>query len=629
MTSFSIDDYNYYFHKRKDIDFSKINKLLTSFAKKIEKEKENLIRILTKYETFEVAEDEIDRSLDLLKNIKENKKFFKKIVGNIVSFLPRNQPLYALCCFGIIPATLSQKTTVRPPTLNKNLYKKLTQLLSTKDFFPSLQISFLERNKFLQKHTKTYTPKNQKAKRPITDVVIFTGSNNNCKNIRKQFSKNTLVITNGSGHNPIVITKTADLNSAIESILKVQLYNQGQDCASPSAILVEKNILKTFLKKFTPKVLKTPIGKTTNFENKVGPIAKINDLERIQKIFIENAKYISNSTPGIIDTKNKLVYPTIIKKPLKHGGNYTEQFAPIFFIQEYNQDKDLSNYFENFQYFPNAMYITIFGNSPYIDSLKTKKLSKKILHPSCTIIKNSNLHATGIERGFIEYGGYGSGASAISYKEKTTAKPTLPQRDIYETLIKPYEKISKTTIQNLKLKEKINKTENKKTKSNNLKNPNIISIQNLIAYGQIVQWDISKLEKLINQTYANIDKKLFLENVSKAKEWVKKYNLESIIKLEKEKNIKYFQSLSPENQNMILKLQKYLKNNPNVDIKTLKETLYNIPKKENQSKQKLINSQKTFFQSIYNLLLNKTQGPRLTTILLAANRNEIIKLLSF
>ncbi|MEI6494794.1 MAG: hypothetical protein WCO03_01905, partial [bacterium] len=129
--------------------------------------------------------------------------------------------------------------------------------------------------------------------------------------------------------------------------------------------------------------------------------------------------------------------PTIILKPLAKGGNFTEQFAPIFFIQEYDSDSALIEYFETEAYAENAMYLTVFGHSEYIDSIKDKYFPcGRKLHPSKTIIHDTDLHAPGIERGVCEYGGYGRGASSVSHRGEINYRPTLPQREIFNFLVK-------------------------------------------------------------------------------------------------------------------------------------------------------------------------------------------------
>lgn len=91
-------------------------------------------------------------------------------------------------------------------------------------------------------------------------------------------SRHLFLSLNGAGHNPIVVTETANVEHAVESTLRVTLQNQGQDCAGPNAILVHdsklsefKHILKRKLKQLFS--FKTPLFKGNATYKKLTTIA--------------------------------------------------------------------------------------------------------------------------------------------------------------------------------------------------------------------------------------------------------------------------------------------------------------------------------------------------------------------
>ena len=84
------------------------------------------------------------------------------------------------------------------------------------------------------------------------------------------------------------------------------------------------------------------------------------------------------------------------------------------------------------------MYVTVFGQSEFVDGLVgDPEKDPDCVHSESTVIKNTDLHAPGIERGIQPYGGYGRNASYVCIDGKIIRKPTLPQRDIFEYLVKP------------------------------------------------------------------------------------------------------------------------------------------------------------------------------------------------
>ena len=86
----------------KKIQFEDIAARAAEFAEFIERNREKIIRTLLGYETYEVATDEIRRSVDLLINLRENKEYFQREVGPVASFLRATsrfmQPLVSLLC---------------------------------------------------------------------------------------------------------------------------------------------------------------------------------------------------------------------------------------------------------------------------------------------------------------------------------------------------------------------------------------------------------------------------------------------------------------------------------------------------------------------------------------------------
>ncbi len=405
------------------------------YAAVLQAKKDLIIQTLTTYETHAVALDEFGRTIDLLTNLSENAMYFSGRVHSTTVFLPRNQPLYTFVSFAVVPAFMSTEVHLKPPASMKHLFFDLMDVIEINTYVPNIHFSHLGRQEFIEERSRQQ--KNFLSTKTLsTDVVIFTGKPQNGNILRKKFHPNTLFIMNGAAHNPIVVTEDADIRAAVDSACEVVLYNQGQDCAAPNSILVHQHVLPNFINELRSSLEQVVVGDYHDPKTRVGPITCMEDLARIQKLFIEHKKWLDPSTPGVIHTAKHLVYPTIIVKPLKDGGHYNELFAPIFMIQPYERDGDLAHYFENRQYAPHAGYITVFGESKYVNSLIDQPLfDGTVLHDTSTIIHNTNLHAPGIERGTKPYGGYGRNASCVSINGIIDAKPTLPQREIYEYLI--------------------------------------------------------------------------------------------------------------------------------------------------------------------------------------------------
>ncbi len=589
-----------------DLNFDEVNSQAHSLADRIEGGFEELAHILLEYESYEVVVDEISRTLDLLRNLEENEAYFKLRIGAVTTFLPRNQPLYALACFVIIPSLMASEVSFRIPHSMRHFFPKLLAFLDIYSRFPNIRVSSHQRTEFLQERSSLLVNPETKETKPLTDVVIFTGTPVHAEQLRFVFDQRTLFITNGSGHNPVVVSKDSDLHTAIDAVLTLQLYNQGQDCAAPNAVLVHSDIYTDFLRTLRDEIRTVKVGDYRDRRCRVGPISDPKDLVRIQDFLIDNREWLDPTTPGIIRAYDAILEPTIICKPLKEGGNYDEIFAPAIFLQKYEKDSDLAQYFETTRYAQNAMYVTTFGKSAYTDALSNREIDGKVLHPESTLLHNTHLHAYGIERGTQPYGGNGYGASNLSILGKIYAKPTLPQRDIYEWVAKPI--IDENSIATRKL--------------------------SLLRFTETLQKDIPKLMKMKSTETAERvtgfvlgSSYVDLETLNQDDRRYVPLTEESLHQLLDAPNTSYIAKMSLLDLEQVRSLRAMLKEPNTLSLEEFSTALYACATEPEMSNTQKRAKQQQFFLNLYQLMFGKTSGPRLAQFLLEVDRERVCALL--
>lgn len=583
------------------LDFKQIEKSANGLADLIETKFEALAHILLEYESYEVVCDEIGRTIDLLRNLKENKAYFRVRIGDTAAFLPRNQPLYALSCFVIIPSLMARKVHFRIPHSMRRFFPKLLALLELYERFPNIAVSHKERGEFLAERTALLMDPKTKETIPVTEAVVFTGTSVHADQLRLLFDERTLFITNGAGHNPVVVAKDANLRKAVEAVITLQLYNQGQDCAAPNAILVQKDIYQDFLRLIRDELRAVRVGQYADRTCRVGPISDPKDLVRVQDLLIRNREWLDPTTPGIIRAHDAILEPTIVAKPLSEGGNFSEVFAPIIFLQKYETDADLARYFEDAAYAPNAMYVTLYGTSAYVRSLAGKKFGGKMLHDKASILRNTHLHAPGIERGVAPYGGYGYGASNLSFKGKITPKPTLPQRDIFEHLAKPL--LAPLALGKARANAK--------------------------RFTKQVVKDLSKLMRARgSEAKEGGEGELYVDTAAlkRGSRYVR-IPEDASYRLLDAPNVEHIARLGPDDLALVRKLRKLLSRPKLPAPAEFSAALYALPKEPGASDKKNKERQLRFFRTTYRLLLGTDSGPRLAQFLEDIDRPKACVLL--
>lgn len=397
------------------VTFGEIRKNAGELAEHILKNRKALHYILRKFENYEVVEDEINKSAKTLKNIADLKKYFKGKVDLISTFLPLNMPLYSFVLFALIPSYQAKSLAVRVPTGLFDYFSEIYKVLSLDKTLKNISLYEGKRKDFVDEYCKK------------SEVIIFTGKYQNFSDIRNVCKKETLMIFNGSGHNPAIVTETADLKQAVKKIIKAKLYNNGQDCIAPNIIFIHSKIAKKFIDLLTDELEKLKVGVNYSDDNiKIGPLMDQKSLESFSKMvfnFLYRGAEIIYG--GKIDFKYNLAYPCVFLSSINNFLNYEELYSPIFVIDEYVEDEDLKIYFEDKDgnYSSKQMYVSVFGHSKYVENLKE----------SIILINKSVLD---IENGNEEFGGYSLESSAVCYKKESTAKPILIPREIFECLLK-------------------------------------------------------------------------------------------------------------------------------------------------------------------------------------------------
>lgn len=584
------------------LSFSEVETTARLLADLIESRFDELAEILLSYESFEVVQDETARTLDLLKNLRENKKYFRLRINEVTSFLPRNQPLYSFTCFVLVPSLMAHKVHFRIPHSMRSFFPKLMTLLEIHRLFPNVVVSNLTRLEFLRNRSALRVDPRSGESTPVTDAVIFTGTSAHANQLRLIFDNRTLFISNGAGHNPVVVSDDAEISKAVGAVLDIQLYNQGQDCSAPNAVLVHHDIFHKFHDELCKRLRDVRVGMYKDRSNRIGPISDPKDILKIQDFLIEHRAWLDPQTPGVIRTRDAIVEPTIICKPLIEGGNFGEIFAPVIFLQEYNSDAVLSLYFESPHYARGAMFVTLYGTSKYIDALENKESARV----RTIVLRNINPHDLGVERGTQPYGGYGNSVSGVAICGKSICKPTLPQRDIYEWIVKPI--MQKSSLGGL--------TENlgrftKIEKKNVEKLLRLISIEpqksEEIQAGEIYV-DVRALKIKRGARFARIDEKHSCPLLARP-------------------NAVHIATLQPTDIVLIRGVRKLLSKRTSLSFDAFNSALYKLPTSPDASKRENRIRQLRLFKHLYQLLLGKDSGPRLSHFLLDIDIKNLRKLL--
>lgn len=155
----------------------------------------------------------------------------------------------------------------------------------------------------------------------------------------------------------------------------------------------------------------------------------------------------------------------------------------------------------------------------------------------------------------------------------------------------------------------------------------IVSFRQAASLGQILQWDLEKIKALAVDLGTPYNEEILKSRVTKAKAWLETYNPSELIVVFDAINETYAKELSEEDKKHVRDFREALAGGELIDIKTLETVMYDIPKDPNLSQKENSPRQRAFFKNLYQLLIGRDTGPRLSTFLWALDRQKVLDLL--
>lgn len=383
--------------------------LAEKYANLIVNKHEELRNLLCATETNATVEDEIYRSINYLYSFLDKQKAYMSNEKSqvVCCYLPLNQPLYSFVLNVLTASFVCRKVYYRPPQKLWGLHQSLYELLVEDQ--SAIQIVMVSRNKFFREYVDS------------AEIVIYTGRYENVQELCNCINKKALLIYNGSALNPVIVTKNADLDACCEKVVNARLYNTGQDCMAPAAVLIHDDIAGRFMRNLKDRLDAVRLG-----ENGWNP-AIIGSMIT-KDSFSENIRYILSNADSVVygghwDENSFLISPTIFLNKRYLGENQQIFYAPFFCIYQYACLQEIHMYFSTKEAECYKGYVSIFGTDSDVKSLKLGE-------HGLIILKNKTLFE--YEDGNAEFGGYGEGCSFVMYNGKKEIHPILLLREISE-----------------------------------------------------------------------------------------------------------------------------------------------------------------------------------------------------
>jgi 1-pyrroline-5-carboxylate dehydrogenase len=171
------------------------------------------------------------------------------------------------------------------------------------------------------------------------DGVAFIGSRAVGTHIYSEFSRERPrpVIAEMGGKNPVIVTKNADLDKAVEGTVRAAFGYSGQKCSAASRVYVDEQVADEFLVRLRARSDNVTVGNPARNDVFMGPVIGDDAYRRFQEA-AETARQDGEVIAGgQALTRDDLRYgfycaPTVVTLPKEHRFFSEELFVPFLAV---------------------------------------------------------------------------------------------------------------------------------------------------------------------------------------------------------------------------------------------------------------------------------------------------------
>lgn len=189
---------------------------------------------------------------------------------------------------------------------------------------------------------------------PHVKAVTLTGSEgagSKVASIAGSEIKKTVLELGGS--DPFIILKNVDLEKAVEAGVKSRMPNAGQVCVSGKRFIVHESLLQKTIKLLEEKVPKIIVGDPMDSKTELGPLAKLDILEEVERQVDLSVKRGAKAVVGgkKILGKGYFYLPTVLVNVKKGTPAYDDEiFGPVISVIVAKSDEDAIRIANDHQY---------------------------------------------------------------------------------------------------------------------------------------------------------------------------------------------------------------------------------------------------------------------------------------
>jgi acyl-CoA reductase-like NAD-dependent aldehyde dehydrogenase len=257
---------------------------------------------------------------------------------------------------------------------------------------------------------------------PRVAFLSFIGSARVGWYLRTKIAPGTRCALEHGGAAPVIVDKSAALDSAVASIVKGGYYHAGQVCVSVQRIFVHQSIAEDFEQRLFAQVKKLRVGDPLSPNTDVGPLIHPRETERVQTWVDEAVKGGARLLGGGRHSNTTLLPSVLVNPPSTAKVSQLEIFGPVTCVYPFS---DMDHAIEIANGLPFAFQASIFTAelAPALHAAQRLEAAAVLINDH-TAFRTDWMPFAGHRQS-----GYGTGGIPYSMKEMTHDKLVVFRHD--------------------------------------------------------------------------------------------------------------------------------------------------------------------------------------------------------
>lgn len=335
----------------------------------------------------------------------------KEPVGVVAAISPWNFPL-AMIARKIAPALAAGCTVVAKPAEDTPLTALALVKLIEEAGFPAGVVNIISTSRDNVADTVGTWLKDSRVRK-----ITFTGSTAVGKHLARESASTLKKLTMELGGNaPFIVFEDADVEAAVEGLMKAKFRNSGQTCISPNRVYVHNDVYDQFAAGLIARVESLRVGPANDEATNIGPMINKRAIEKIHR----------HVTNAVDNGATLLAGGAALQNSVANGPNYyqptvlgdatpamalscEETFGPIIALFRFDTEEEVIA----------AANDTPFGLAAYFYSSNTKRIWRvaNALESGVVGINQGAVASEVMPFGGIKESGYGREGSRFGLDE--------------------------------------------------------------------------------------------------------------------------------------------------------------------------------------------------------------------